>query len=281
MGLALPPPNGPVAQLYSLSSDFSGGSGGGRTRTEESDDQIVINFPNLPDEISLDRDTEWRVTPSPLLPDGFHVYDHTAPLAIPLSFKLHAFDDYSINGPETLLQIAAKLHALTLPIISGRTSVRSTSSASPGNGTSASAEATKDTATGGAPATIDSVASDGEQPYYFPPACVLNLMVGSGGPNGLGILCVGYVKSVSAKLKGPWLSSGDASANRNLPSAADFSFVFVHAPNYTNSLDLLQSRGSFALPQVGAARMKQSLYNTIDVVGDLSRIGYRGLLAAG
>lgn len=281
MDLSLPQSAGPVAQLYSLSSEELQGSGLGRSRAEESDDQIVINFPSLPDEISLDRDTEWRVTPSPLLPDGFHVYDHTSPLAIPLTFKLHAFDHYSVNGPETLLQIAAKLHALTLPIISGRTSVRPTSSADPGNGTSISAEAGKNEATGSAPLVVDSVTSDGEQPYYFPPACVLNLMVGSGGPSGLGIICIGYVKSVSVKLKGPWLSSDDASINRNLPSSADFSFTFVHAPNYTNSLDLLQSRGSFSLPQVGAARMKKSLYNTIDVVGDLSKIGYRGLLSAG
>lgn len=282
--LKLPQASGPAAQLYSLSSSFSGNTGAGQTVTDESPDQVVINFPNLPEEISLDRDTEWRVTPSPMLPDGFHVYDHTSPLAIPLTFKLHAFEDYAVNGPETILQIAAKLHALTLPIISGNTSVmRASSSASPGNGTSASAESVKNAGTTSDPGSgvFDSVTTTEDNKYYFPPACVLNLMIGSGGPSALGIVCIGYVKSVNVRLKGPWLSSDDASQNRNLPSAGEFQFTFVHAPSYTNSLDILQSSATFKLPQVGAAQMAKSFYNTIDVVGDLARIGYRGLLSNG
>jgi hypothetical protein len=272
---------GPVAQLYSLSSSFSAGASDGRLVNEENADQIVINFPNLPEEISLARSAEWRVSRSPMLPDGFHVYDHTAPLRIPLTFKLHAFEDYAINGPETILQIAANLHALVAPIISGSTSVRATSSSANANGTSASAEASKEASTGSGPTTFDSVSSVDNQTYYFPPACVLNLMIGSGGPNGLGIVCIGYVENVDVRLKGPWLSSSDAAVNRNMPSAAEFSFTFVHAPAYTNSGDRLNSDRSFLLAQVGAQQLRTKFYNTIEVAGALGQVGYHGLLSSG
>jgi hypothetical protein len=294
--LALKGQNGPAigpARLYSLATTgFSRSS-----LVVESDDTILIDFPNLPEEISLDRDTEWRVTPSPLLPDGFHVYDHTTPLSIPLSFKLHAFDDYSVNGPETLLMIAARLHALTLPIINDGIGVkRASTSTTMQNGSSTSTEATADAGTtkastqGTAGGSFDSVTAAENQSYSFPPACVLDLMIGSGGAGlnpglasgpALGIQCIGYVKSVRVLLKGPWLSSGDDSVNRNLPSAGDFSFVFVHAPSYTNSIANLQRGDNFVLPQVSAARMKNSFYNSADIANALSSIGYHGLLDVG
>jgi hypothetical protein len=115
-------------------------------------------------------------------------------------------------------------------------------------------------------------------------------MIGSGGAGlnpglasgpALGIQCIGYVKSVRVLLKGPWLSSGDDSVNRNLPSAGDFSFVFVHAPSYTNSIANLQRGDNFVLPQVSAARMKNSFYNSADIANALSSIGYHGLLDVG
>lgn len=231
--------------------------------SEEADDAIVINFPNLPDEIDLFRTSEWHVTPSPLLPDGFHIYDHTSPLEIPLSFKIHAFDDYAINGPETILQIAAKLHALQLPIINGNQTANFAATREGGDPPPNGSEAGKELSTS---VTVSSPSSSGID-YFFPPACVLNLMVGSGGPAtfdnpaAYGIICIGYVKDVSAKLKGPWLNSGQANSNRNLPSMGEFSFKFVHAPSYTNVLTSQDS--NIATAQIGAYAMKRSFYNTL------------------
>lgn len=279
--LALPDlPNQPKAQLYSLVSRQTQANGDdGRTVGSEADDQIVINFPNLPDEIDVMRTSEWRVTQSPLLPDGFHMYDHTSPLELPFTFKIHAFDDYSVNGAETILQIAAKLHALQLPIINSKQTGKITRDS--GGVPESSTDAAKE-AKGSSPnedlGTGLSVENDkyGTN-YFFPPACVLNLMIGSGGPTALGICCIGYVKNVSTKLKGPWLNSGRADINRNLPSMGEFSFTFVHAPSYTNSLNF-DGDNKLLTAQVGAYRMKNSFYNTIDILSEAGvDVGYKGL----
>lgn len=281
--LALPDlPNQPKAQLYSLVSRQTQAIGeDGRTVGAEADDQIVINFPNLPDEIDVMRTSEWRVTQSPLLPDGFHMYDHTSPLELPFTFKIHAFDDYSVNGAETILQIAAKLHALQLPIINSKQTGKITrdSGSVPDSSTDAAKEEkgsspNQDQGLGtGLSVENDKYGTN----YFFPPACVLNLMIGSGGPTALGICCIGYVKNVSTKLKGPWLNSGRADVNRNLPSMGEFSFTFVHAPSYTNSLNF-DGDNKLLTAQVGAYRMKNSFYNTIDILSEAGvDVGYKGL----
>jgi len=282
MALRLPEtPNQPKAQLFTLVSNITDDFL--NFVSQEREDQIVINFPNLPEEIDLMRSSEWRVTSSPLLPDGFHIYDHTTPLEIPFTFKFHAFDDYSINGPETILQVAAKLQALQLPIINSKQT---------GGGTRDAGEVPE-----GGPKTEAGKEDKGENPndqgksglvtglsvdqttYYFPPACVLNLMIGSGEPaTALGICCIGYVKNVSTKLKGPWLNSGRADINRNLPSMGEFSFTFVHAPSYTNSLNF-NGDNKLITAQVGAMRMKNSFYNTVNVLSEIGGgdISYKGL----
>jgi len=284
MALALPNlPNQPKAQLYTLVSKQTAAIGEeGRTVDTERDDQIVVNFPNLPDEIDLMRTSEWRVTQSPLLPDGFHMYDHTSPLELPFTFKIHAFDDYSVNGAETILQIAAKLHALQLPIINSKQTGKITrdSGSVPDSATDSAKEA-KGTAPNKPQEELGSTFAVENNSYgtnyFFPPACVLNLMVGSGGPSALGICCIGYVKNVSTKLKGPWLNSGRADVNRNLPSMGEFSFTFVHAPSYTNSLNF-DGDNKLLTAQVGAYRMKQSFYNTIDILSEAGvDVGYKGL----
>lgn len=280
--LALPDlPNQPKAQLYSLVSRQTQANGDdGRTVGSEADDQIVINFPNLPDEIDVMRTSEWRVTQSPLLPDGFHMYGHTSPLELPFTFKVHAFDDYSVNGAETILQIAAKLHALQLPIIKSKQTGKITrdSGSVPESSTDAAKEQRGSSPDQDLGSSITVEGNVYGTDYYFPPACVLNLMIGSGGPTkALGICCIGYVKNVSTKLKGPWLNSGRADVNRNLPSVGEFSFTFVHAPSYTNSLNF-DGDNKLLTAQVGAYRMKNSFYNTIDILSEAGvDVGYKGL----
>ena len=278
---------GPAATIYSM----TGNNPGQGLPQSEGDDRIVINFPNLPDEIPLDRDTEWRVYSNQMMPDGFHVYQHTAPLTIPLTFKLSAFDDYAVNGPETILEIAARLHALTLPVITGKTALtRGSSSATTPGGPSLPKEAKNEAAGDSDTSGVGAIGVAGGQAFYFPPACVLDLMIGSGGASGLGIRCIGYVKSVGVILKGPWLNSGSTSVNRNLPSFGEFRLTFVHVPGYSNSVDFLNALQ--VIPQVGAKLMKNQLYNTVDMLttadqsdpnrnpnqlGNSSLLGYKGL----
>jgi len=84
---------------------------------KSSSSMVVINFPSMPDAIDLVRTAEYRVTSAYQFPDGVHVYKSTAPLKIPFSFTLHAFDrEYCNDGPMTLMSVAAKLHSLTLPL---------------------------------------------------------------------------------------------------------------------------------------------------------------------
>jgi hypothetical protein len=59
-----------------------------------------------------------------------------------------------------------------------------------------------------------------------------------GGPGGLGIYCVGYIKEVGVELKGPWLSGASQSQIFNMPSLATCRFVFVHNPSYTNNTSI-------------------------------------------
>jgi hypothetical protein len=281
MALQLPDlPNQPKAQLYSLTARSDTQADRGRAIGTEQDDQIVINFPNLPDEIDLMRSSEWRVTQSPLLPDGFHMYDHTSPLELPFTFKIHAFDDYSVNGPETILQIAAKLHALQLPIINSKQSgkiTRDSGDVPESNTDSAKQQKGENPNRQELGSTLTVENNVYGTNYWFPPACVLNLMIGSGGPTALGICCIGYVKNVSTKLKGPWLNSGRADVNRNLPSAGEFSFVFVHAPSYTNSLNF-DGDNKLLTAQVGSYRMKNSFYNTVGLLSEAGvDVGYKGL----
>jgi len=283
MALANPVSTTSKAQLYSLTSRTNLTSDQ-RFLTSEDDDQVVIDFPNLPDEIDIMRTSEWRVTQSPLLPDGFHMYDHTSPMELPFTFKIHAFDDYSINGAETILQIAAKLHALQLPIIKPKQSggLRGTGESNvnvPKTEGAVEAQPTAQSNNQQAGLSDSFAVTNGQYgtDYYFPPACALNLMIGSTGPTALGICCIGYVKNVSTKLKGPWLNSGKANINRNLPSSGEFSFTFVHAPSYTNSLNF-DGVNKLSSAQVGALRMKQSFYNTIDILSEAEvGVSYKGL----
>jgi len=249
-------------------------------------DDMAIDFPSMPDSIELNRAAEYVVHNNIQLPDGIHMYKATKPLEIPFSFKLHAFDeDYCPEGALTLLKIAARLHAFVLPISSGRLNVSVLSKTD--------ADKLRPTPTDGQPVagkkddgqidadsqgTFSTQAStdDGKSGSFYPPVVAwLHLMWIS--KNRPGISCLGYVREVSVKLFGPWLRGPDDSDSFNLPSSAEYSFIFMHRPGYSNSVGfsntVVATRPGVSI-DAAAKEVKDRLYTTYDLIGMSSFVGF-------
>jgi len=193
---------------------------------------LAIEFPAMPDTIELARATEYTVSPpSPFTPDGLHQYMGTKPLEIPVSFKLHAFDEtYCQQGALTLLQIAARLHAFVLPITNGRNVTAQAIRVVPVKGKKTDDET--ESSAQSAAMTWRAQGANGLAANMYPPVtCWLDLIWTDEGMPG--ISCVGYVKDVRVLLHGPYLKGPGGSFN--LPSAGEFSFTFVHRPGHNNS----------------------------------------------
>lgn len=226
---------------------------------------LAIEFPAMPDTIELARSAEYMVVSSPMLPDGYHQYVSTKPLEIPVSFRLHSFDQtYCKQGALTLLQIASRLHAFVLPISTEKVLTqasnvnRNTGQVDENNLDSKSATGEIGWSTYGD--------STGKSSNIYPPVtCWLHLIWTD--ENMPGISCVGYVKDVRAVLHGPFLKGPGGSFN--LPSGAEFSFTFVHRPGHNN--DFGQS-SSTARPKIGAQTgayatdVRDGFYNTRHLV---------------
>ncbi len=278
-----------LRSLVAMTRDSVGVAG-----ATESRGQIVINFPTMPDSIELSRRVNYyNAVKSPITPDGFHVYESTDPLSIPITFTLNAYDDDFCTeqfGPLILLTMAAKLHALAMPIRSGDRNTRLASAPSVAasdvpNGAS-DAQVRSNTLRIG---TGDFTSSPALDHFFFPPACALQVIMGQvGGGTGLtdasnsgslGLNCVGFVSDVRVVFKGPWLqgSFSDDGA-RNLPTEAEFSFTFVHQPGYTNNVlgANFTNDGGPSLITTTALDIYQRLYNTIDISNNVS---YAGLLS--
>lgn len=212
---------------------------------------VSINFPSMPDVIELARSADYAVLSSQAFPDGIHQYRSTSPLEIPVSFKLSAHDsEYCPKGAYTLLQLASVLQSLTLPF--GPEGSPLTVSRNLVDGTDSQSMAAR--ANGERKLEYSLASND----IYPPAVCYLELiMTDNSGP---GVACVGYVKSVSAKLMGPFLR-GQGLA-KNLPSAGDFSFTFVHYPGYQNAFTLDQRLAQTTEAQAFADTVRRQLYNT-------------------
>jgi hypothetical protein len=105
----------------------------------------------------------------------------------------------------------------------------------------------------------------GKDAFAWPQPCLLDLI--SDGQS-LGIYCVGYVKNVRVRLKGPWMVSSHT-GSKNLPSELEADFTFVHNPSYTNMLAVAKDGENvvgLTLPgQVNAYAedVRTSLFNTV------------------
>lgn len=231
----------------------------------------------MPDSIELARAAVYTVTPNFVMPDAIHMYKHTEPLQIPFTFTLHSFDtEYCEYGALSLLRLAAKLHALVLPVgdssknIKTRVLATNVNQSGGKEGEVAKTE-TNNLARASSQGSV-SVAA-GSYDHVSPPVtCRLEMLYTSEGEPG--IVCIGYVKDVRAVLKGPFMKGPGKSYN--LPSAGEFSFTFVHRPGHYNNLNFDGARGraESAEPQAYAGHVLSNFYNTRTLA--LSKRGFRG-----
>lgn len=236
-------PIGVYASLATL-IDQVPGSDGSAGYSSENSGQIVINFPCMPEALELARQATYSSISAMPIPDGFHVYHHTDPLRIPLRFSLSARDDdyCGRDGPYALLAIAARLHALVMPVPNASTSNNgSTAQASAATANSSEPSLLGFKGTGGGSSAYQ-ISPDSLSNVFFPPACILVVCMATGVNNkpGMGINCRGFVERVNVTFRGPWLQGSLGAGEkklRNLPSFADYDFTFVHQPGYTNNIN--------------------------------------------
>lgn len=193
--------------------------------------KVVIYLPHLPEELELPRENTYEQQNTLVTPDGLWMYQSTNPLEINFSFTLHAFDPLCVEGPKTLLDIAARLHTLTLPASNDQ--MRDRTKAPPAINGATSAPSIEQQQQNQVPGQTQQVLQQADQTFKYPPACSLRLI--QAGPRGLGINCVGFVKAATPTFKGPWLQTASSDAY-NLPSACTYKFTFVHNPFYTGNL---------------------------------------------
>ena len=260
---------------------------------------VEIHFPSMPDSIDLVRQANYIVTSNFLVPDGVHQFRDVAPLEIPFKFSLHAFDDDCPEGSLTLLRIAGQLHALQVPINTNpNLNVEAKAVGFNYSGVSMAQEvedlekeyrSTNDSVVlsrlndaknrmastrneagtqqrADTPAEVNVKNGQEVESVKMPVAVYLDLI--SAGTNQPGVACVGYIKAVDVKLKGPFLR-GQQSDQYNLPTSADYAFTFVHRPGHTNDFLGLYSQPGLALglqANAFADDIKNKLFNTVGLL---------------
>lgn len=234
----LPPPSRKVPQrTYAQIRGLANSSLAGSDSTVEQPGEIVVNFPAMPDVIDFTRTANYNnvAASSPGLADGLHIYTGTSPLTLELSFTLHSYDvDFTAqDGPVALLAIAARLHALTLPIWQKNTGSLILTAASAielpkANGSFGSEQALR--ALGNPANPFQPIGT------YYPMACQLRIITAAWTRGTIttdyGVFCRGFVTKATARLKGPWLYGGPNL--QNLPSSAEYAITFVHQPGFSN-----------------------------------------------
>ncbi len=257
--------NGRLITLVNFSRD----SGLAQLRNDSTiQNAIVLNFPSMPDSVDLVRKAVYATHPLFLSPDGAVAwYQYTEPLRIPFSFRLHAFDtDYCPQGALTLLDVAAKLQSMVLPI--GERGTSTTASKTAGATGTSTSESNLALSADDPSSRNFNISSDAASANVRPPVAVLLDLIYAGS-DAPGISCVGYLEEVGTKLNGPWLTP-PGSGNKNLPTSLDASFVFVHRPSHTNAKQAAQVSVSAFADDV-----KDRLFNTLHLV---NATGYQGYL---
>jgi hypothetical protein len=237
---------------------------------------VSVDFPAMPDTIELARSADYYVNYNIVMPDGIHQYKGTKPMEIPVSFRLHAMDaQYCKKGALTLLQLAARLHSFVLPIstFSGETVVAP--KATNPNTTSGRNDAAQIEAKSGQEQVWEVTGANGSKngAVFAPVTCWLHLMWTS--QEQPGISCIGYVREVKVQFNGPWLRGPAGSFN--LPTSADFSFVFIHRPGHGNSTATQISQFPETISESGQAfadNVKNKFYNTRALVHAANYQGY-------
>jgi len=273
--LTLPPTRRNTQQAYaSLRTIVSSGFDTNDTRNlTEQNGQIAISFPAMPEVLDFARQASFISNVNQANPDGIPIYKETSQLSLRVAFSLHAYDrDYTLEaGPVTLLAMAARLHAIAMPIYTqGQTPT--TATAAP----SVSQDKRNDESTQAQSGDTQATGQTKIANYLFPAACVLRLIDARYTPaNGVsydyGVNMRGYVTDVSVKLRGPWLQGGPTLVN--LPTSADYEFTFVHSPAYSGNTS------TNLVPNLST--MAQDIYTRFYSQQDISKImAYGDNLAA-
>lgn len=244
--------------------------------------RIIINFPAMPELLELARSAVYRnFSESPITPDGYHIYQHTEPMEVPIRFSISARDDDYCNGdgPLALLQTAASLQALQNPIRTGSQSANlglgsaaSVADNSQGNFTESQLQNGSSVGVGNTGVTLSSTTATA--PFLFPPACCMNIILASWNGRQLALQMTGFVRRVGTTFRGPWLQGKFQSGGgglQNMPSFLDCDFVFVNQPGYSNN---------FAAPFVmtSAKDVWQNLFDvaTLPSSSNVQAIGVNG-----
>jgi hypothetical protein len=241
--------------------------------TENYQGMASINFPAMPETIELVRKTDYMVSSNFAFPDGIHQYKATQPLTIPIKFKLHAFDrEYCPKGVLSLLQVAAEMHALTLPI--SPEDVKITVGEAAPDGVAPSGKTNTEVAkSADGPSSLAGQLDQQTYNIFPPPTCYLELIITD--RESPGIACIGYVSEASVTLHGPWMKGSGIA--QNLPTMGEFSFTFVHHPGHGNAYNYGQknfyNQGQ-SEKQAYARTVRNRLYNTHHL---LTNANFRGI----
>jgi hypothetical protein len=231
---------------------------------------ISIDFPAMPDVIELARSADYYVNYNIVMPDGIHQYRGTKPLEIPISFRLHSMDQqFCKKGALTLLQLAARLHSFVLPISTFQRGIMIAPKAlppqTPVNGGKPNDAALQAASSQERVYEVTGAGNSKQGGIFNPVTCWLHLMWTANEQPG--ISAVGYVRDVRVKFNGPWLRGPNNSFN--LPTSADFEFVFIHRPGHGNATPVTTSEFPPTVAESGQAfadDIKDRLYNTRDLV---------------
>ena len=257
----------PCGRLIALSAN----DGNDPDASDQFTGDTIIYFPSLPDEINLARKAEYTTVQTQFHPDGIHFYKNTSVLIIPFTFKLSVYDvSYCPYGSATLLAVAAHLHAMGLPISGQSGTSLNTGSYNTDSSTGLPTEAVGNQEQNVQGATTNNLMGGNSQGANLaggnnisaPATCRLELLYSTS--NGPGIVCTGYITNFAAKLKGPYLQGPDGAYN--LPTAADYSFDFVHHPAHGNVGVTGTAGGTSAQDNAFAGWVNQRLYNTVGLL---------------
>ena len=248
--------------------------------TEGSAGGVKIGFPNMPEMIEITRSNDFSYQKSPLFPDGVVAYyAGSDPISIPFSFTASMYDPNCKFGPIDLIRAAKFLHAMALPIatldsngVPVQLGANTAPSGTESGNTANAAGGTNSTGVSDTPGVgfdtagvTNSINQNAANAYSMPPGVQLmifeNTGSGSGGAseaNSMGINMNGFLKDVTASLRGPWVKA--EGYNGWLPSSAEYRFTFVFFPSYTG--DLRTSAADVSLATTTAQSVQQYFFGT-------------------
>lgn len=236
------------------------------------ENNFSVDFPAMPESLDLARQAEYKIVSNMVVPDGVHQYRYTSPMSIPFNFSLHSLDDeYCKDGSLTVLQVAARLHALTVPFGDSTGQIVTVANdapltnegrpqpdaVSPKNDANAQAKSQ---------APNDPTFQAATNAKFDPPATVrLELMFTKEAEPG--IICTGYLRDVRTLFWGPWLRGPNASRAFNMPTSCDYSFTFVHHPAHYNAYNNPNGIQPTQQVQTFADHILRNFYNTRGLAG--------------